>query len=224
MKWYPHNLYRMHLHDVKVLRDDPLGMYYPWVSQIANTFTRDEVAIGALNYMDLIQAGYIGLLEAWELVDHELSQAQIWTFIKKRIKWAIRRSIDKTGSFIARPINVQEGERNRLELADKILVNAFPKFFMEIEPGAYDDYSWEQEQLADLLDDLLYQYIPNAMHRHVLTASFGIDGDKKSYKELGNIYKKSPAYIATIKKRVIKQLKENTIFNEIIENFNKTTT
>ena len=219
MKWYPHNLYRMHLHDVKVLRDDPLGMYYPWVSQIANTFTRDEVAIGALNYMDLIQAGYIGLLEAWDLVDHELSQAQIWTFIKKRIKGAIRRSIDNTGTFIKVPRRQLEEHRAQTTEIDKILVNAFPKFFMEIEPGAYDNYSWHQEQLADLLDDLLYKYIPNAMHRHILTASYGIDEDKLSYKELSKIYKVSITNIQTIKFRCIRRLKENKEFKTIIENF-----
>ena len=211
----------MHLHDVKVLRDDPLGMYYPWVSQIANTFPRDEVAIGALNYMDLIQAGHIGLLEAWDKVDHELSQAQIWTFIKKRIKWSMRREIDKYGRFISMPINQQEISRNKLNEADYILVNSFPDFFSMLRFSGDVNYntSWEQEQLAELLDDLLYQYIPNAMHRHILSATYGLDNVKLSTKELASMYNISEIGVKKIRQRTIKKLKENKEFENIIDNF-----
>ena len=131
MKRFNYKLHQAHLEDLKVKRGDPLEMYYPWVIQIANTFSKDSVAIGVLNYQDLYQAGYIGLIEAWNNVDHERSQAEKWSFIKKRIKGEIRREIDKYGSFISRPINLQEKERSNMSKADKILVNMFPKFFDE---------------------------------------------------------------------------------------------
>ena len=101
MKWYLHKHHKQHLEDLKVKRQDPLETYYPWVSQIANQFPKDEVAIGSLNLQDLTQAGYLGLIDAYDKLDHTRGQAEKWTYIKKRIKWAIRREIDKYGSFIA---------------------------------------------------------------------------------------------------------------------------
>ena len=222
MKWYPHGLHRQHLKDIKVKRGDLLELYYPWVSQIANTFARDSVAIGALNYMDLYQAGYIGLIEAYDTVDPDKSQAETWSYIKKRIKWAIRREIDKHGSFIAQPINKQEQQRNNLELADKILVNSYPKFFdmMMFSGDINHGYSWHQEQLAELIDNLLYQYVPNVTHRLIVSLSFGIDTDKAwSMKKLASYFDTTPNYINQLKRRVISNLQQNEDFKQIINKF-----
>ena len=166
MKWYLHKHHKQHLEDLKVKRQDPLETYYPWVSQIANQFPKDEVAIGSLNLQDLTQAGYLGLIDAYDKLDHTRGQAEKWTYIKKRIKWAIRREIDKYGSFISRPINKQEAERNNLQLSDKILVDTFPVFHDYFKFIVYeDDYgSWQIEQLSLLLDDYLYSNFKNIDH------------------------------------------------------------
>lgn len=219
MKWYPHNLHRMHQRDLKVLRDDPLEIYYPWVSQIANTFSRDAVAIGTLNMQDLLQAGYVGLVEAWNGLDHEKDQAQKWTYIKKRIKWAIRREIDKYGSFISRPINQIEDKRNNWEAADKILVNVFPSFFDEVLK-IEDNYieSWANERLSEIIDDMLLKDIRDPKHRTIISLLFGLDCDKQSIKDVAKRFNMSEIGIKKVRERSLNKL--NTEDNKkIIENF-----
>ena len=103
MKWYLHKHHAIHVEDIKYPIPDSIEMYYQWVHKIARSFPKHSIAIGALNYQDLVQAGYVGLVEAWNKVDHSRTQGEIWTFLKKRIKWAIRREVDKHGAFIKIP-------------------------------------------------------------------------------------------------------------------------
>ena len=220
MKWYSHRLYKAHLADIAVDGDYALEMYYPWVIQIANTFPRHQVACGILNLQDLVQAGYVGLLEAWNVLDHSKGQAERWTFIKKRIRWSIRREIDKHGSFIAKPINKLEEDRNKLRSADKILVNIFPKFF-DLEIMDFDDDSpWESVRLLEIIDEYLYTNYRNGDHVDILRAFYGIDRDKPaSIKELAKKYNKSEIAIKMAKSRLISKLREDNDFKELINNF-----
>ena len=220
MKWYSHRLHKFHTNDMKVKRGDPLEVYYPWVIQIANTFTRDAVAIGALNLQDLIQAGYLGLLEAWDNVDEERDQAQKWSFIKKRIKFTIRREIDNHGAFIKVPRRALEDHRKHLTSIDKILVNAFPKFFEVILFNTEEVSSWESVQLGELIDDYLYTNFNNYDHIEMLRAFYGIDRDERStIKELAAEYGISEEAVRKAKSRLINKLKKDEQFKEIITNF-----
>ena len=220
MKWYSHRLHQIHLADVKVKREDPLDIYYPWVIQIANTFTRDAIAIGALNLQDLVQAGYVGLLDAWDNIDEDRDQAQKWSFIKKRIKGNIRREIDNYGTFIKVPRRALEEHRKELSAIDKVLVNTFPKFF-DVEIISYDNIpSWQAVRLEELIDDYLYYNFPNKTHVNILKDSFGIDRDKKvSLKDLALQYDLTEIAIKKIKSRMINKIKEDKNFEEIIINF-----
>ena len=99
MKYYNHRAHKAHQYDLKVQKDTHLNRMLPHVLQIASQFSRESIAIGALNYQDLYQAGYLGLLEAWEKVDWDMinkspnPDGQLWSYLKRRIKGAIRRSI-----------------------------------------------------------------------------------------------------------------------------------
>ena len=221
MKWYLHRLHLLHLEDLKVQRGDPMEKYIPWVSQIANTFTREYAAIGALNYSDLVQAGYIGLVEAWENLDIERTDAEIWSFLKKRIKHAIRREIDSYGTTIKVPRRDLEEARKNLTGVDKILVNSFPKFFHMFEPEWSEAIRpYEIERMAEELDDYLYKTFSNVDHVEILKASYGIDRYKKvSMKDLAEKYNCSFEYIKTIKKRMIQKLRADEEFEKIFKNY-----
>ena len=221
MKWYLHRHHQLHLKDIKVKRGESLELYFPWVIQIANTFARDSIAIGALNLQDLIQAGYTGLVDAWNNLEHDKEQGEKWSYIKKRIKWSIRREIDKYGSFIAMPINKQEKLRNNLSKSDKILVNTFPKFFDNEIIYIENTESYESEQLGLLLDDFLYDNFKNTDHVEILRSRFGIDRDKPlSIKELSIKYRKSEIGIKKIQQRMVESLRQDENFKLIIKNFN----
>ena len=220
MKWYSHALHKKHLNDIKVQRGDEIEMYYPYVIQIANTFARDSVAIGALNFQDLVQSGYVGLVEGWAKLDHDRDQPEKWSFLKKRIKWAIRREIDNHGAAIKIPrVELEESRRN-LTSIDKLLVNSFPKFFKEIEPANEVDITpYAIDRLSLIIDDYLYSNFKNIDHVEILKALFGIDREKKSsIKDLAQKYNMSDVGIKKIRERMIKKLR-NEKFEKIIENF-----
>ena len=228
MKWNNRRNSLAYKADLKVLRDDELKNYYEHVIQIANTFSRDSVAIGILDIADLIQAGNIGLIESWQKVDWELIESspnptgQLWSFLKKRIKFAIRREIDNYGSFIKIPRRQLETHRKELTAIDKILVNSFPRFFArEI---IAEDYigSWENEQLGELLDDIIYDNIHNHDHQQIFKLCYGLDTmDNKYYsmKEIATMYHMSESGIKKIKQRSIEKIRENPETEIIIKNF-----
>ena len=228
MKRYNNRNYIAFKKDLKVLREDELKNYYEHVIQIANTFPRDSIAIGILDITDLIQAGNVGLIEAWAKVDWELinespnPNGQLWSFLKKRIRFAIRREIDNNGAFIKVPRRQLEDHRRELTSIDKILVNTFPRFFAR-ELVAEDDYSdWDNEQLGLLLDDIIYDNIKSHNHQAILKLSFGIDTmDNKpvSIKKIATMYNLSEIGIKKIKKRSIEKIKDNEQTEILIKNF-----
>ena len=228
MKWNNRRNSLAYKADLKVLRDDELKNYYEHVIQIANTFSRDSIAIGILDIADLIQAGNIGLIESWRKVDWDLidaspnPQGQLWSFLKKRIRFNIRQEIDKYGSFIKVPERVLRDHKKNLTGIDKILVNVFPRFFAR-EIIAEDYFgSWENEQLGELLDDIIYDNIHNYDHQYILKSSFGIDTpDNKpvSYKEMAKKFNTNEGKLRKIKQRCIEKIKENPETKIIIENF-----
>lgn len=220
MKWYSHTLHKKHLNDIKVQRGDEIEMYYPYVIQIANTFARDSVAIGALNFQDLVQAGYVGLVEGWNNLDHDRDQPEKWAFLKKRIKGSVRREIDKHGTTIKVPRRNLEEHRRTVTSIDKILVNVFPKFFDEELVYEDDTRSWQAEQLGILLDDYFYKNFSNTDHVEILKSLFGIDRPERTpIKELANKYRKSEIGIKKIRQRMLDKLRNDETFEKLIKNF-----
>ena len=228
MKRYNNRNYIAFKKDLKVLREDDLKNYYEYVIQIANTFPRDSIAIGILDITDLIQAGNVGLVEAWNRVDWDLinespnPNGQLWSFLKKRIRFAIRQEIDKHGAFIKVPERVLRDHKKNLTGIDKILVNTFPKFW-DHETVFQEDYSdWNNEQLGLLLDDIIYDNIKSHNHQQILKLSFGVDTlDNKSVsiKKIAKMYNLSEIGVKKIKQRSIDKIKENEETKIIIENF-----
>ena len=224
MKYYNHRAHKAHQYDLKVQKDTHLNRMLPHVLQIASQFSRESIAIGALNYQDLYQAGYLGLLEAWEKVDWDMinkspnPDGQLWSYLKRRIKGAIRRSIDNGGDFIKVPRRELEEHRSKLTGVDKMLVNTFPKFFDEELPVWDNHSSYISIQLEEIIEDELYKVERNADNRHILLAFYGIGVDKTSQKKLAELYDTSHGNIQKIIARTRKKLNTKE-FETIIENF-----
>ena len=224
MKKFNYRAFNQYRYDVSVSRDD-MTRFYPHVINIANTFPRDSIAIGVLNIEDLIQAGNIGLVEAWNKVDwnrikkSKNPDGEIWTYLKTRIKFAIRREIDNAGAFIKVPRRDLEQARKNLTHHDKILVNMFPQFFDE-EMWIEDDHPWHGILLEELINDELYRVELNYDNIDILLKFYGIGFEKKSRKELAKEYNKHETNIGVILNRTRKKL-DNEHFKNIIENFYK---
>ncbi len=227
MKNYSAKTYFQYKEDIIIDRGHELDTYLKHVITVANTFPRDQLAIGSLDINDLIQAGNIGLVEAWKKVDWNRidnspnPQGELWSFLKKRIKWSIRREIDKHAQHIAVPINMQENTRNNLGnlYLDKVLVNIFPRFFDDTKPMPWDDgSSWLSIRLEEIIIDYLQTIEKNIDNIDILLHFYGIGFDKLSMKELAKKYdRKENAIGQTIYK--MKKKLDNQDFRRIIENF-----
>lgn len=227
MKWYSHPTYIAHKKSIAHY-ERGIGRYYEWVIKIANTFSRDYSAVGALDVNDLIQSGHVGLVQAWNKIDWERigesgnPDAELWSYLKKRIKWSIRREIDNNGAFIKIPRREIEEARKNLTATDKALVDLFPRFFDDEFPNYIDHIRpWDQEQLLDLLNDLISRYIKSHVHQEILKLSFGIDtiDDKPmAQSKIADKFGLTQSNIQNIKHRCIKKLKNEDV-EKIIENF-----
>lgn len=225
-KWVNYKVLKQHIEDLSYVRDE-LKDIYPHVVNVAKTFPRDSIAIGTLDLNDLIQAGHEGLWRAWQKVDWDKLKdspnptGELWSFLKKRIRWSIRREIDKYGQHIATPINKLENTRNKLgnQYLDRVLVNIFPKFFDgEVVPLWNNESPWISIQLEELINEALDEYVSIADHRTIICKFYGVGYDKMSTKELAEEYKKDPKAISQIV-HTVKQKLKNQDFEKIIENF-----
>lgn len=227
MKWYSHPTYVAHKNAIKKYNKG-VGRYYEWVIKLANQFNREYASIGVLDVNDLIMAGHRGLLESWQKIDWELIEgsdnpdAQLWSYIKKRIKWSIRREIDDYSTHIKVPRRILTEMRKNMKFEDQIFCDLFPRFFDTAFPDLIEEVTpyWESQVLGEIIDDYLYANVKNADHVEILRAAFGIDRDKPvPYKELAVKYRLSVSNIQNIKHRLIKKLKNDEQFINIIENF-----
>ena len=227
MKWYSHPTYKAHQQNIKDYSKG-VGKYYSWVVTIANSFNREYASIGVLDINDLISAGNYGLCASWnkinwdEIAEAPEPDAQLWSFLKKRIKWEIRREIDKYSTHIKVPRRKLEEMRKEMSFEDQIFVDLFPTFF----DTHFAEYSeemrpWDQEQLLDVLNDVISKYIPNHKHQDILKLRFGIDtvDDKPvAQKLIAEKYNTTTSYIQNTVHSCIKKLKNDDV-EKIIENF-----
>ena len=81
-------------------RDNLIVRFLPLVENIARKFSTSQQASGVLDITDLIQEGSIGLIKAVDKLDYKIliksedQEKTLKSFFFKRIKGAIRRSID----------------------------------------------------------------------------------------------------------------------------------
>ncbi len=228
MKKYNVSNYVRHKSDLKVNRGHELDSFLPHVITIAHTFPTDATAIGILDVNDLIQAGHIGLIEAWARVDWDRlgkspnPKGELWSFLKIRVKGAIVREIDKHSSFISRPIHLQEKRRSnhKFKGADRVLVSMFGSFFdsSQFIRHIEDPAPFVSILLEELIDDELTRVVHSVDHRDILKKFYGIGFDEMTQKELAEKYKTNHGNIQKIVQRTKDKLKNDT-FKNIIETF-----
>ena len=224
MKWYSHETYKAHQLAVENYKKG-VGRYYKWVIRLANQYNREYASIGVLDINDLISAGHVGLLQAWNKLDWELitaadePDAHLWSYLKKRIKWSIRREIDKYSQHIATPINKIEKQRNEASYEDQIFVDLFPQFFDTAFPDLIEEMvPWKEIQLGEIMDDILLTYIKDYKHIQILRFAYGLDCNQLSIKDIANKFDMSEIGVKKVKARSIEKLRNEDV-EKIIENF-----
>ena len=226
MKHFNYRFLRIHQQELKNMPEGDLKRIMPYVISIASTFPKESLATGILDLNDLIQAGHLGLLQGWDKVDWKMIKespnpdAQLWSFLKKRIRWAIRREIDKNCSIVSTPINKMEDKRNDLKLnyEDRVFVTIFPKLWELMVIEEKDVSPWISLQLEELIEDELVKVEKNVDNRNILLAFYGVGVEKKNQQELATLYQKSISNIQNIVFRTRGKLKTEH-FENIIKEF-----
>ena len=218
-------------------RDNLIVRFLPLVENIARKFSTSQQASGVLDITDLIQEGSIGLIKAVDKLDYKIliksedQEKTLKSFFFKRIKGAIRRSIDiKRGD-----IRIPEHKLNdmRRNPKDKKMVEMFfNSIFLSIDAKSYTDDEDMIYQIPDQSEPynigLLNSYLKSLMKKYlnpseyeVLRLSYGLDCDKHSAKDIApqiNINGASGyVRVSELKKQAVQKLIENVDHSQVID-------
>tara|TARA_R110002012_G_scaffold184913_4_gene351426 strand:- start:2200 stop:2952 length:753 start_codon:yes stop_codon:yes gene_type:complete len=218
-------------------RDNLIVRFLPLVENIARKFSTSQQASGVLDITDLIQEGSIGLIKAVDKLDYKIliksedQEKTLKSFFFKRIKGAIRRSIDiKRGD-----IRIPEHKLNdmRRNPKDKKMVEMFfNSIFLSIDAKSYTDDEDMIYQIPDQSEPynigLLNSYLKSLMKKHlneseyeVLRLSYGLDCNKHSAKDIApqiNINGASGyVRVSELKKQAVQKLIDSVDHSQVIE-------
>ena len=128
-------------------RDELIIKFLPLVENMAHKFSTMQQASGVLDITDLIQEGSKGLIAAVDkiemskIIESEDPEKTIKSFLSKRIKGAIRRSIDITRGHIRIPEHkLNEMRQNPQD--KKIVEIFFNSIFLSIDEQADNEESY----------------------------------------------------------------------------------
>lgn len=216
-------------------RDDLIYKFLPLVENIAKKFSTAQPASGCLDILDLIQFGNIGLINAVDkIVLQKLEESRdkndaIKSFLSKRIKGHIRRSIDINKGGLRIPEHKLAEMRNKTA-DDGAVSRFFDSLFLSIEDLSYDNNQvyeipdkqpeYNEEMFNIYLKSLLKRYLNNKEYE-VLRLSYGLDCPKHSAKQIAeqlNIRGQS-AYVrvSQLKKQAVERLKQNVKHSEVLD-------
>jgi RNA polymerase sigma factor (sigma-70 family) len=219
-------------------RDGLIIKFLPLVENIARKFATSQQASGVLTINDLIQEGSLGLTAAIDKIDWEILQLSddiektLKSFLSKRIKGSIRRSIDRCRGDIRIP-EYKLNEIRKDNGKDKEMVAMFfNSIFLSIDAPAKNE---EEEMIMQIADPsepyniaLLNVYLMGLLKSHlnereyeVLRLSYGLDCEKHSAKEIAeklNItVDTANIRVSQIKKDAIDKLIENVDASQVLD-------
>jgi|TARA_R110000744_G_scaffold296054_1_gene406013 RNA polymerase sigma factor (sigma-70 family) len=212
-------------------RNELIIKFMPLVENLARKFATSHQAIGILSINDLIQFGNLALIAAidkldWDvLFQREDMEQTLKSFLSKRVKGGIRRSIDICMSDIKIPDwKLNEMRTSTEPHADILLSNSKPSYINDFTLNNDDDVD-----IIDIMDksqkynlDILNGYILACVNKYldvkeqdVLRMTYGLDCPKHSAIEIAmhlgieGTYKLRRVRISEIKRRALKKLMSN---------------
>ena len=210
--------------------------FLPLVETLARKQSTSDQASGVLSINDLLQEGALGLCAAVSKLDRELliksddQEKTLKSFLSKRIKGAIRRSVDINRGDIRIPEHkLNEIRRNPKD--EKMVAMFFNSVFSSIDANPNDDENMAY-QVVDKSEPyniaLLNTYLLSLMRTHltptqydVLRMSYGLDCDKHSANDiaskLGINVSTAHVRISQIKRDAIQVLIDNVDSSQVLD-------
>lgn len=219
-------------------REELITVFLPLVENIARKFSTTQQASGVMTINDLIQEGSLGLISAvdrilWEkLADVDDVEKVLKAFLGKRIRGAIRRSIDINRGDMRIPEHKLNEIRKNSDKDRLIVQTFFNQIFLSIDATPSEDDENSMFQIPDTSEPyniaLLNAYLLGIMKQYlnekeyeVIRLSYGLDCDKHSAKQIADILQingtASYVRVSQIKKEAIDKLVDNVPPSQVID-------
>ena len=217
-------------------RRELIVKFLPLVENLARKFPSGQQASGIMNIMDFIQEGSFGLIRAIDKIDwHTLAASEdqertLKSFLAKRIRGAIRRSIDSNRGTMRIPEHKLNEIRRYFSKDRKMVELFFNSIFLSIDvpsddtkmvydiPDKSDPYNYTM--LNIFLKNVILKYLTNA-ERTALVLSYGFDCEKQSAKQiaekLGIKGDSSYVRVSQLKKQAVEKLIENVDYSQVLD-------
>ena len=217
-------------------RKELIVKFLPLVENLARKFPSGQQASGITNIMDFIQEGSFGLIRAVDKIDwHMLMQSEdiektLKSFLAKRIRGAIRRSIDSNRGTMRIPEHKINEIRRYFSKDRKMVEMFFNSIFLSIDvpsdetkmvydiPDKSDPYNYTM--LNIFLKSIILKYLTTS-ERTALVLSYGLDCEKQSAKQiaekLGIKGESSYVRVSQLKKQAVEKLIENVDYSQVLE-------
>ena len=216
-------------------RNELIAKFMPLAENIARKFSTSQQASGVMSIRDLIQEGRAGLVKAVDKIDKqrldesEDKEKTIKSFLSKRIRGAIRRSIDINRGDIRIPEHKLNEIRKNFGKDKKAVAMFFNSIFLSIDAKTDDDMIYDLPDESEPYNiDLLNMYLISLLKSHlsdkeyeVLRLSYGLDCDKHSATEIANKIgiEGSSSYVrvSQLKKQAVDKLIENVDHSQVLD-------
>jgi len=216
-------------------RDQLIIKFLPLVENIAKKFSTSQQAIGILSVLDLIQFGHIGLVKAVDRIDWDVfaksenKEQTMKSFLTKRIKGAIRRSIDINRGDIRIPEHKLNDIRKSFDKDEKMVAMFFNSIFLSIDEKDNEDSPYDIPDNSEPYNqDLLNVYLKGLLLKHlddkeyqVLRLSYGLDCDKlpavKIAEKIGIRGDSAYVRVSQLKRQAVNKLIERVDHSQVLD-------
>ena len=217
-------------------RDELIIKFMPLVENIARKFKDSDAANGVVSLSDRIQFGHIGLIKAvdkiqWkQIFDSKDPERTLKSYLAKRIRGAIRRSVDGNRAGMRLPEHKLNEIRKNFDEDNSLLF--FNSMFESIDQQLDDENSYlyqiEDKSEDPYLHSKLHNVLRNVMLKvltdreyHVIRLSYGINCDKQSAKQIANYLNmdgvSSYVRVSQLKKQAINKLKNSLNYSQVAD-------
>ena len=220
----------------QLTRNQLITKFMPLVENIAKKFSTAAQASGTLDILDIIQEGNVGLVKAVDRIDwnvfnlSEDKEKTMKSFLSKRIRGAIRRSIDMYRGDMRIPEHKLNDIRKNFGKDEKMVAMFFNSIFLSTDDTMGDGASvYEVEDKSEPYNmDLLNAYLSSLLRRHlnskeyqVLRLSYGLDCEKQSAQSIADTLglKGSSAFVrvSQLKRQAVDKLINNVDPEQVLD-------
>ena len=210
-----------HCRAIHTEREIEIMKYAPLVMKVVNKFNREESRVGVFDKHDIIQSGFVGLVEAYDRIKKSEGKLNV-NYLELNIKGTIDRYLNYQATGVAIPEYQLQKQKAEI-IADRVFGAWMYGFRLDEKSTsgvAYSEFSERiahetshyNDELNQDLSDLLWEL--TSREREIINMSYGVNAQKQSMKQMEKHYNLTRQQISRIKNGALKRL--NTLKNAML--------